>query len=318
MIISECTQFFFRKVRNSKSENMKSDIWIPCSQATESNSTNENGVPQLKRNEEQFSISKKDKNTFPKMQKRRNTEKRRMISNDFYQANPNPKDKIYTITNSKPFQNLIIPNLYNKESELNPRLDAEPSTFIPATIMKRNLHLPYSEYQDGEDRKDRRSASLDFVSDEYHRNNDALSTTTIENLKMYLANVKLRSNEDAILDERSFCVNSEAPSKPRKGIASSKKARVNRRIAFKRKKSIVFEKEDEQTDDEDSTSTDVDDGPSGTDQPQSRRSSRRSKTSSRNGGGSRHPKNTCYHCRFGNGCDDSSLPYTPPTSLRRT
>ncbi|KAG8179369.1 hypothetical protein JTE90_012068 [Oedothorax gibbosus] len=289
---------FGRKSKNSNRESAKNNVWIPASQNIAIISSNE----VIYQNEKKVINLTND--TFPKMRTKRSTVKRLHVP-DYFQPNPIQTEDILTITSPR---TVMIPNPYNREAA---DFDREPSKFVPATITKRNLHLPYSfENQDGCN-KDRRSVSLDFDSNledqQWNSGSNVLTPATIEHLRTFLANIKLRSNEDAILDFSS---------KPRKTITSTRKARINRRMAFKRKKSLVAEQEDDDgTDDENSTSTDVDDRPSELHKP--RRGSRRSK-SSRNGGDNRHPKDSCYHCRFGDGCSDSSLPYTPPTSLRRT
>ncbi|GBL85884.1 hypothetical protein AVEN_63203-1 [Araneus ventricosus] len=167
--------------------------------------------------------------------------------------------------------------------------------------------------------KKRRSASLDIVPNSDENRDDALlSISTMEGLKCFFANMKLRSSEQTNKDKRSFSLAVTTPdSIPRASLKKEngtnvKKEKSSRCMGFKRRNSIVFEREEEQSDDENSASTDVEDSPTSSVGFQHSRRGHQNSEAENNVKENNMQK--CYHKRFRSE-DGLSLQRTPPFIL---
>ncbi|CAL1288397.1 unnamed protein product [Larinioides sclopetarius] len=173
---------------------------------------------------------------------------------------------------------VIFSNYFNEDGSFNDKVPQEgfplenkkSSEYFTAKFVGRNNN-PFAVKQSTNEFgncKKRRSASLDIVPSNDENRDDALPCiSTMEGLKCFFANMKLRSSEQTNKDKRSFSLAVATPdSIPRVSLKKEngtnvKKEKSSRCMGFKRRNSIVFEREEEQSDGENSASTDVEDSP---------------------------------------------------------
>ncbi|KAF8790711.1 Adhesion G-protein coupled receptor G4 like protein [Argiope bruennichi] len=165
--------------------------------------------------------------------------------------------------------------------------------------------------------KKRRSASLDVPSDLNGNQDDASNISTMEGLKSFFVNMKLRSSEHGNKDKRSLSLAATTPnSMPRASLKIEngmgvKKEKSRHYIDFKKRNSVVFEREEE-SDDENSASTDVEDSP--TSSVGFQHSRRVHQNSVRENSIKENNLKKCYPKRFRSGDGLSPKP-TPPFLL---